>query len=119
MFMFHIQALYNVFTLFFSWFALANLWLTFSIIIELLPQATGIYVFGTNDIVSNFFGLDRPLTWQPDALGQPGIVVDLHGIPGPPGEHRKQAAGRRGSCLACSLSLPWAIGQRARKGCIS
>ncbi|KAJ7655266.1 chitin synthase [Mycena polygramma] len=36
--LFHIQALYNAFSLFFSWFALANLWLTFSIIIELLPS---------------------------------------------------------------------------------
>ncbi|KAF7320160.1 hypothetical protein MKEN_00800500 [Mycena kentingensis (nom. inval.)] len=36
--LFHIQALYNAFSLFFSWFALANLWLTFSIIIDLLPS---------------------------------------------------------------------------------
>ncbi|KAH6869015.1 chitin synthase [Coprinopsis sp. MPI-PUGE-AT-0042] len=36
-FFFHIQALFNAFSLFFSWFALANLWLTFSIIIDLLP----------------------------------------------------------------------------------
>ncbi|KAJ7480192.1 chitin synthase [Mycena galericulata] len=43
--LFHIQALYNAFSLFFSWFALANLWLTFSIIIDLLPSQ-GI-VFGT------------------------------------------------------------------------
>jgi chitin synthase len=38
MFFFHIQALYNAFSLFFSWFGLANLWLTFSIIIDLLPE---------------------------------------------------------------------------------
>lgn len=57
MFFFHIQALvsglyscdfwylgcsysaqYNVFSLIFSWFALANIWLTFSIIIDLLPS---------------------------------------------------------------------------------
>ncbi|KAF7367307.1 hypothetical protein MSAN_00792800 [Mycena sanguinolenta] len=31
-------ALYNIVSLFFSWFALANLWLTFSIIIDLLPS---------------------------------------------------------------------------------
>lgn len=55
MFFFHIQALvrihlhadilpqftslaqYNALSLFFSWFALANLWLSFSIIIDLLP----------------------------------------------------------------------------------
>lgn len=38
LFFFHIQALYNAFSLFFTWFALANLWLTFSIIIDLLPS---------------------------------------------------------------------------------
>jgi chitin synthase len=38
MFFFHLQALYNAFSLFFSWFSLANLWLTFSIIIDLLPE---------------------------------------------------------------------------------
>ncbi|KAK2463946.1 hypothetical protein APHAL10511_003997 [Amanita phalloides] len=36
-FMFHIQALFNALSLFFSWFALANLWLTFSIIVDLIP----------------------------------------------------------------------------------
>ncbi|KAJ7124787.1 chitin synthase [Mycena crocata] len=36
---------YNAFSLFFSWFALANLWLTFSIIIDLLPSQ-GIILFG-------------------------------------------------------------------------
>ncbi|KAF9043751.1 putativechitin synthase [Hymenopellis radicata] len=45
MFFFHIQGLYNGFSLIFSWFALANLWLTFSIIIDLLPSE-GI-VFGS------------------------------------------------------------------------
>ncbi|CAD6904270.1 unnamed protein product [Tilletia controversa] len=38
LFFFHLQALYNAFQLFFSWFALANLWLTFTIIIEFLPE---------------------------------------------------------------------------------
>ncbi|KAL0959110.1 hypothetical protein HGRIS_014407 [Hohenbuehelia grisea] len=38
LFIFHIQAIYNALSLFFSWFALANLWLTFSIIIDLLPS---------------------------------------------------------------------------------
>ncbi|KAF8915913.1 putative chitin synthase [Mucidula mucida] len=38
MFFLHIQALYNIFSLVFSWFALANMWLTFSIIIDLLPD---------------------------------------------------------------------------------
>jgi chitin synthase len=38
LFFFHIQAVYNAFNLLFSWFALANLWLTFSIIIDFLPS---------------------------------------------------------------------------------
>lgn len=57
--MFHVQALFNAFTLFFSWFALANLWLTFSIIIELVPAGEDpLYLFGTKDIthwVNNAF----------------------------------------------------------------
>ncbi|KAL5508261.1 CHS1_1 [Sanghuangporus vaninii] len=52
MFFFHIQALYNIFSLVFSWFALANLWLTFSIIIELLPNLPEdpIIIFGTEAV---------------------------------------------------------------------
>ncbi|KAG8965037.1 Chitin synthase, class 2 [Tulasnella sp. 419] len=47
----HIQAIYNILSLIFSWFALANLWLTFSIIVELLPaQNPPIYVFGTQAV---------------------------------------------------------------------
>ncbi|KAG6888816.1 hypothetical protein C0992_007430 [Termitomyces sp. T32_za158] len=46
MFFLHVQALYNIFSLIFSWFALANLWLTFSIIIDLLP-GQNIVIFGT------------------------------------------------------------------------
>jgi len=53
MFFFHIQALYNIFSLLFSWFALANLWLTFSIIIDLLPNEK-VVLFGGN----NHTGLD-------------------------------------------------------------
>lgn len=49
MFFFHVQALYNIFSLIFSWFALANIWLTFSIIIDLLPSQ-GIIIFGTADV---------------------------------------------------------------------
>lgn len=41
---------YNIFTLIFSWFALANMWLTFSIIIDLLPSQD-VNIFGTNTIV--------------------------------------------------------------------
>ncbi|KAG8859628.1 Chitin synthase, class 2 [Serendipita sp. 411] len=50
MFFFHLQALYNLFNLLFTWFALANLWLTFSIIIDLLPdtnQSSPFFMFGT------------------------------------------------------------------------
>lgn len=51
LFMFHIQALFNMFQLFFSWFALANLWLTFSIIIRLVPKGQDpLYIFGTEEI---------------------------------------------------------------------
>ncbi|EGN93079.1 glycosyltransferase family 2 protein [Serpula lacrymans var. lacrymans S7.3] len=49
MFFFHIQALYNVFSLAFSWFSIANIWLTFSIIIDLLPSQNMI-IFGTADV---------------------------------------------------------------------
>lgn len=51
MFFLHIQALYSVFSLVFSWFAVANMWLTFSIIIDLLPSQN-IVIFGTELIVS-------------------------------------------------------------------
>ncbi|KAG8830026.1 Chitin synthase, class 2 [Serendipita sp. 399] len=50
MFFFHLQALYNLFNLLFTWFALANLWLTFSIIIDLLAdqhQSSPFFMFGT------------------------------------------------------------------------
>ncbi|KAG8983152.1 Chitin synthase, class 2, partial [Tulasnella sp. 427] len=54
---FHIQAFYNVLSLVFSWFALANLWLTFSIIIDLLPlQNPPVYVFGTR-VVTHWVNL--------------------------------------------------------------
>ncbi|KZT72530.1 glycosyltransferase family 2 protein [Daedalea quercina L-15889] len=49
MFFFHVQGLYNIFTLIFTWFSLANMWLTFSIIIDLLP-GQGLVLFGTVDI---------------------------------------------------------------------
>lgn len=53
--MFHVQALFNLFQLIFTWFALANLWLTFSIIIELLPH-NGIFLFG-NEVVTHWVNL--------------------------------------------------------------
>jgi len=49
MFFLHVQALYNVYTLIFTWFALANMWLTFAIIIDLLPSDNLIF-FGTATI---------------------------------------------------------------------
>lgn len=47
---FSLYTQYNVFSLIFSWFALANIWLTFSIIIDLLPSQ-GIIIFGTEEVV--------------------------------------------------------------------
>lgn len=38
MFFFHVQALYNLCQLVLSWFAIGNLWLTFAIIIQYLPD---------------------------------------------------------------------------------
>lgn len=47
MFFFHLQAIYNILSLVFSWFALANLWLTFTVIIDLLPaQDPPVFIFG-------------------------------------------------------------------------
>ncbi len=72
---------YNIFGLIFSWFALANLWLTFSILIDLLPS-NGLILFGPN----NHLGLDivrhtpppthpghRAECDHPDTLGQPSF----------------------------------------------
>jgi hypothetical protein len=42
---------YNAYYLLLSWFALANMWLLFSITID-LPPFQGIYIFGTAEIVS-------------------------------------------------------------------
>ncbi|KAH8924519.1 glycosyltransferase family 2 protein [Atractiella rhizophila] len=49
LFFFIIQALYNLFQLIFTWFAPANLWLTFTIIVDLLPK-NGTFLFGTEEI---------------------------------------------------------------------
>lgn len=53
--MFHIQALFNLAQLVFTWFAPANLWLTFSIIIALLPH-NGIFLF-KNEIITHWVNL--------------------------------------------------------------
>ncbi|KAK1216674.1 Chitin synthase, class 7 [Marasmius sp. AFHP31] len=52
MFFLTIQALYNAFSLVFAWFSLANTWLTFAIIIDLLPDMSTnpIIIFGTREI---------------------------------------------------------------------
>lgn len=68
MFFFHVQAVvcrhfplshgsliciqYNIISLVFTWFAMANMWLTFSIVINLLPDQK-IDLFGTATIVSH------------------------------------------------------------------
>ncbi|KAF8724402.1 hypothetical protein AX14_008855 [Amanita brunnescens Koide BX004] len=59
LFMFHIQALFNAISLLFSWFALANLWLTFSIIIDLIP--TEGFVTGTGVVV--FHWVNSAVMW--------------------------------------------------------
>ncbi|KAJ7744479.1 glycosyltransferase family 2 protein [Mycena maculata] len=59
MFFLHVQAIYNIFALIFSWFALANIWLTFSIIIDLLPSQN-IIIFGTADIT---FWVNSAFKW--------------------------------------------------------
>ncbi|PBK69723.1 glycosyltransferase family 2 protein [Armillaria solidipes] len=46
MFFLHVQAFYNIFSLVFTWFSMANMWLTFSIIIDLCPDQD-IIIFGT------------------------------------------------------------------------
>ncbi|WRT68438.1 uncharacterized protein IL334_005414 [Kwoniella shivajii] len=43
-------SVYNFFNLIFSWFALANLWLTFSIIINLVPSGSKINLFVTEEV---------------------------------------------------------------------
>lgn len=61
LFMFHIQALFNAFQLLFGWFALANLWLTFTIIIDLVPSGENpTYFFGTKEITH---WVNLGLTW--------------------------------------------------------
>ncbi|KAI0082452.1 glycosyltransferase family 2 protein [Panus rudis PR-1116 ss-1] len=60
MFFLHIQAFYNIFSLVFSWFALANIWLTFSIVIDLLPSQE------TNKII--LFGTEAVTHWVNQAL---------------------------------------------------
>lgn len=50
MFFFHLQALYNIFILIFSWFALANAYLTFLVVVQLLEAERQIFGAATDDI---------------------------------------------------------------------
>lgn len=59
LFFFHIQSLFNALSLIFTWFSLANLWLTFSIIIDFLPSQ-GIVITGNINIVHWF---NQSMTW--------------------------------------------------------
>jgi len=47
---FHIQALYNLFLLIFTWFNLANAWMTFSVVIDILAMQKPIFGNATDDI---------------------------------------------------------------------
>ena len=62
MFFLHIQGIYNIASLIFSWFALANLWLTFTIIIRLLPASKDdpTYLFGS---LNATYWINSALTW--------------------------------------------------------
>ncbi|KAM0752694.1 class III chitin synthase [Meredithblackwellia eburnea MCA 4105] len=50
MFVFHIQLIFNICNLIMTWFSLANLWLCFAIIIELVPSSTGVQLFYNEEI---------------------------------------------------------------------
>ena len=90
----HIELLYQTFNLIFSWFALANLWLTFSIIIDLLPDlptvpefsSAPILIFGTAAVVRSFhhncisINSYKPIC-STDALGESRLEMGLPNIP--------------------------------------
>ncbi|KAL9931712.1 hypothetical protein V8E36_009498 [Tilletia maclaganii] len=61
LFFFHLQALYNAFQLFFSWFALANLWLTFTIIIDFLPET--LLVNASNTVLDIIHWVNSAARW--------------------------------------------------------
>jgi chitin synthase len=52
---FHIQAIYNVAILIFTWFNLANAWLTFEVVIDLLAQQHPIFGGATADFNVSMF----------------------------------------------------------------
>ena len=90
----HIELIYQTFNLIFSWFALANLWLTFSIIIDLLPDlptvpefsSAPILIFGTAAVVRSFhhncisINSYKPIC-STDALGESRLEMGLPNIP--------------------------------------
>ena len=90
---------YNVFSLFFSWFAPANLWLTFSIVID-LTTTQGIEVFGTQGAVS----ILRSIAYLSGALT--GCR---------PCGSTKPSSGYGCPCSPCSSSLRSVIVLRARR----
>jgi hypothetical protein len=78
-----------------AWFALANFWLTFSIIVNLLVDPTGINLFGTPEIVSSSIcacgeqvETSSWTTDRTDALGQSGVTMGVLGSAGVAGGSR-------------------------------
>jgi hypothetical protein len=75
---------YNIISLVFTWFQLANLWLTFSIVIDLLPNLTDhpFYMFGSQIAVRlHTLYSCACAEIDPDALGQFWAEVVVHGFP--------------------------------------
>ncbi|KAH7105361.1 putativechitin synthase [Auriculariales sp. MPI-PUGE-AT-0066] len=62
MLFFHLQGIYNIISLVFSWFALSSLLLTFVTIIRLLPtdHDSPVFIFGTRAIT---YWVNEALTW--------------------------------------------------------
>lgn len=52
---FHIQAIYNIAILIFTWFNLANAWLTFEVVIDLLEQQHPLFGGASGDINVSMF----------------------------------------------------------------
>src|SRR2546423_6544315 len=52
---FHIQAIYNAFLLIFTWFNLANAWMTFSVVIDILAMQRPIFGVATDDFNIGMF----------------------------------------------------------------
>ena len=52
---FHVQAVYNAFLLIFTWFNLANAWMTFSVVIDILAMQRPIFGVATDDFNVGMF----------------------------------------------------------------